>query len=203
MKLRWWNSIFAVLITSSSIAQIEFQGGISFGAITSQVHGDGYQGFNKIGLSGGPYVKMEFSETSAVRIDILYAQKGSSNNPDTEAGDFNTFKLKLDYIEIPILYSWAFREHISFDIGPYAALLINSSQISNGNDFDINPPYNDWDIGASAGVTYNISYHWNAVLRYSSSILPMRDAPDSAQQTATWNAGGYNYALALLLGYRF
>lgn len=196
------NSTLICLLGLSSIGQIDFDGGLLAGGITSQVHGDGYGGFNKVGISAGAFVLLGFNETSALRIDMLFAQKGSRNKPDTEAGDFTTFKLQLDYIEIPVLYSWTFRDEISFEVGPYAARLVNSGQENNGNDFEINPPYNDWDIGACAGFSYEITPRLLGVARYTQSILPIRDKPSGAQQTTTWNAGGYNYALSLMFGYK-
>src|SRR5690554_5506952 len=88
--------VMLVFLCSTSIkAQNSFRAGASFGVIASQVAGDGYGGFDKAGLFGGPFVNIYTSENWSWQMEINYAQKGSRKNPNTAEGDHESFIMRL------------------------------------------------------------------------------------------------------------
>lgn len=186
-------------------AQLNFDGGVKVNAITSQVHGDGHSGFNKIGISGGFFVDLDFNDSGLdLMMEILYSQKGSRNKPDTENGDFSYYRLKLDYIEIPLTVHYELKG-LELELGLYYGYLLNSSEDTGFGEGSLANPYRNYDVGAHCGISYYFgesNFFFNA--RVANSILSTRKAPPVAVQPGVaWDGGGFNSSITGGLGYRF
>ena len=70
--------IILLLVSLDTKAQT-FKPGVLVGLVTSQVGGDGYSGFNKLGLTFGGYVRYQLSDNWSTQFEIAYVQKGSRN----------------------------------------------------------------------------------------------------------------------------
>lgn len=192
----------ALLAVQFSLAQIEFAAGLSAGALTSQVHGDGYEGYYRMAPTGGAFVTMGFSEKIGTKLEFLFTPKGSRNKPNTEAGDFNTFKLGLNYITIPVSIQYKLRPEFHLEGGLYYGILISQKQEFNGIETPVTPPYNDGDLGGQIGATYYMSDKLALHIRQDLSLTPMRSAPDGAPPGVGWDGGGYNRALYFMFIYQ-
>ncbi len=190
------------LLYTGVYGQIEFSGGVEFGAATSQVSGDALQGYEKFGLSAGPFVRATISEKSSARMSILYVNKGSKKNADTDNGDFRTYVLKLDYLEVPLLYNYAydkFRAEIGIGIGT----LVSSKVVEDGIDRDLIQPFESLEFSILAGLNYNFSDNLFINGRFSQSIIPVRKSPSVVNPLSFYEAGQYNSVLQLMFGYEF
>lgn len=191
------------LLCHQAAAQLQFDGGIKLGGITSQVGGDTFAGYNKIGLTGGAFVEVISSERNSFQLEVLYAQKGSRNNPDTENGDFSYYRLVLNYIEIPVSYLYH-RDRLVFEGGLYYGVLLNSSQDTGSGEVEVTPPYLNYDIGGQLGIGYDVVVDKLALVAVANtSILPIRKAPQNALPGLAYVSGGYNAAITLSLEYSF
>lgn len=189
------------ILCLSTYSQVGFKGGLTFGAVTSQVHGDGIAGFYKVGISAGALVELKFSERLGARMEILYTPKGSRSRPDSL--NQNYYKLSLQYIEIPLSLNFNY-DKFQFDFGPYVGLLIRQREFfSPGLAFTVSPPYNPVDLGGHIGCRYMLGEKWFAHARYSQSILPIRNAPKDNQVSGTYKTQGTNFDLRIMLGILF
>ena len=84
-------------------AQRRFQVQVIAGTNASQIDGDLYAGYNKLGLVAGLGVNTILTEKTSLGIEILYSQQGSQSELFI-GNNFQPFKIQLDYIEVPILY---------------------------------------------------------------------------------------------------
>lgn len=205
------NCKFLALVTglflaASVSAQVDFRGGLNFGAITSQVDGDDFSGFSKFGLYLGGQVGLEFSERSSVLLEIMYAQKGSRNAPNLSDpnSDAFVFKLKLDYVELPVSYQYRVNDRLTAHAGMYWARLIRGYQetSSSGRD-DLDGAFSKADIGFQIGGQFELSDTSYLRLRYSGSAIPMRGDDASVTNGNYWRSGGYNIVLYLGYGFSF
>ncbi|MDZ4750366.1 MAG: outer membrane beta-barrel protein [Flavobacteriales bacterium] len=194
--------VICIFFRAELYSQVDFQGGIRGGLVSSQVSGDGLAGWNKFGGAAGAFVQMGFNERSSVSFEILYANKGSRKPANADNDDFNTFTMKLNYIEVPITYNYR-RNNVQFDLGLYAGVLTGSEIEFNEANYSIEPAFNTTDIGALGGVHWLASEKLSFILRASSSILPIRPAPNPVQKFSYYEQGQYNQALYLLIGYSF
>ena len=189
----------------SGLSQIEFSGGVEFGASSSQLSGDTYSGFDKFGLSCGPYVKVTFSEKSSGRLGILYLNKGSKKNPDPENKDYESFTFRLNYIEIPLAYAYKLN-NVRVEGGMAFGRLISSSEIGTDGierEIDADIPFRGMDYSLILGVNYFFSENIFVNGRWSQSIIPVRKSPNVVNPASFYEAGMYNTAFQLMFGYEF
>lgn len=194
-----------LLLSLSSSAQLTFDAGLNFGFITSQIHGDKFSGFSKFGLHGGGLVDVGFNDQSSLLLEMMYSQKGSRNAPSLANGNenVNVVKFKLDYVELPVSYRYAFSDRLSVHGGLYYAQFLRGFRSDNGNKRDLDSGLTGNDIGFQVGGQLAAGDHGFVRLRYSNSILPMRDDDITAAQAIYWNTGGYNIVLYLSYGFWF
>ncbi len=178
-----------------------FKGGLLLGAVTSQISGDGLGGWDKFGMTAGAWVQVPFSERASATMSIRYINKGSRTKLDTIT--FNRFGYYLNYIEVPLSFSYSpsrkYTDQLFINFGPYAGYLFNQKIISNGYDYEVNPPFERLDIGLELGVTFWVTPKFGASLVSSSSVLPTRPNPSQVNQFSYYEKGNYNQTLQLVI----
>ncbi len=204
------KSLFKTLVCSlflySNLAvhsQLNFSAGLETGLSSTQVSGDGLSGFDKFGLSAGPFVRATWSETSSARFSILYLNKGSRKNANPKINDFRTYVLRLNYIEVPILYNYTYQEKFRGEAGIAIGTLISSNQLDNDLEFGFVRPFNSTEYSLIVGLNYLFSEDLFLNLRYSNSIIPVRGAPSSGNTFSFYESGQFNSVLQFMIGYEF
>ncbi len=76
------------------------------GVSPSQVHGDSYSGFRKVGAIGGIGVESVFSEKASMSLSFQFIQKGAKKNPVPTKGDLSAYYLNMNYLEVPLLVTY-------------------------------------------------------------------------------------------------
>ncbi|SMO60599.1 Outer membrane protein beta-barrel domain-containing protein [Saccharicrinis carchari] len=195
------------LFLFDSYAQ-EFKAGAIAGAAFSQVEGDTYTGFNRIGLAGGLYVSRSFSELWEGQLEIVYKQKGSRHTPNESKGDYSLYKLNLNYIEVPLLVKLKVNE-ISFEAGAAFGTLIHSSEEDENGTITSIYPFEDHELSGIVGVSYKFRPRMLVNLRWSAALTRARKAYGGAfdhQKPVKWlggKFGQYNHCFSLSLYYEF
>lgn len=97
-----------------------FYGSIGFAGVASQVDGDAFGGFNKLGMAAGPSVYAQLHKNWVLMMGIWYTQKGSRNGKAT-GSDLGTYiekyKLNLHYFDVPVLINYVYKEGYLFGAG--------------------------------------------------------------------------------------
>ncbi len=187
--------------SSASYAQRVFYPGLVAGINASQISGDTYGGFNQPGLYLGPSLSVMLSEKAALRLEMAFSQKGSRKNPDTENGDFNEYRLRLNYIEVPLMLRVA-QKGLAGELG--VALGYRIGDHWERNQFgDVMPQraFRREEYSVLVGVSYHFAQHFSAGVRLTNSLLPVRKHPSGT--SFRWNGGQYNSVLTFLVTYRF
>lgn len=147
-----------------------FEGGIYAGMNLSQVDGDNYAGFNKLGLNAGPVVHINFTPTWSVSLEIDYTQKGSRSKPDPN--NFNTYHLSMQYVEVPVLANYNDKNRLIFQAGLAYGRLFGVKEVINGvTNSNTEAFYND-ELSYVVGGTFLIGdlKHFGVNVRYEGSI---------------------------------
>jgi len=184
---------------SLSLYSQDFNGGVLGGINATQVYGDSFSGPNKAGLYLGVFVNRYFSNRSSIQLELDYIQKGSRKNPDASTGDYNTYLLRLNYIELPVMYKYDFAEKGTLEGGLTLGVLVNSYEEANGSTDVSGDDFNSIDFGANIGIYYTLVENLRINMRISTSIIPIRD--HSSGQTYGLNQGQYNQGIAFILYY--
>jgi hypothetical protein len=180
---------------------------LTAGVSPSQVHGDSYSGFHKLGAMGGIGVETVFSEKASMSLSFLFIQKGAQKNPNPTKGDLTAYYLNLNYLEVPLLVTYTQKKFI-FDAGVSVAYLINYYEADQNMVYTGVYPFQKFDYSVIVGLGYNINSKWFVNFRSSNSFITTR--PNRIKQgiyynniiARTFNKGYYNNILEFTLGYR-
>jgi len=200
MKLTRALFLFFTLFACSMDAQQAFNAGIAIGMTTSQISGDGLGGWDKFGITGGAYVNAPFNKKNGLRIGLYYSEKGSRTKRDTL--NFNTFSYRLNYIEVPVQWSYQ-NGPFTFLSGLYYGQIIKQEILANQLTYPVSPPFRNFDIGLGLGAIIQLGDHLFIEGKFSSSIIPTRPSPNFANQNSYYEKGNYNQVLHFLIGRNF
>ncbi|HNB82604.1 MAG TPA: outer membrane beta-barrel protein [Chitinophagaceae bacterium] len=113
-----------------------FVGGLCAGLNYTQVDGDNFAGYHKSGWNAGAVVYIKLADHIAASMELLYTQKGSragSGQVPKYANDQSTlitdYRIKLNYLEVPILINFFDRRKSNFGAGFSYGHLASSREI--------------------------------------------------------------------------
>lgn len=180
---------------------------LTAGVSPSQVHGDAYNGFSKVGAMGGLGVESVFSEKVSMNLSFIFIQKGAKKNPNPAKNDLTAYYLNLNYLEVPILLTYT-QKRFLFDVGVSAAYLINYYEADQNMVFTGLYPFQKFDYSVKVGLGVNLNSKWFVNFRSSNSFITNR--PNRIKQSVyynniiarTFNKGYYNNILEFTIGYR-
>jgi len=147
-----------------------FKAGVLAGFNVSQVEGDGVAGYNKIGANGGATAYVRFHENMSVSFEILYSQKGAKRTL-TNASPECSYKLVLDYIDVPVLFNYHDNKIGIFSAGLSVGNLIRTKEKRQGLETPIpNNSYNSRVLEGVVSVTFMLTDNLGLNLRGSYSL---------------------------------
>lgn len=193
--------VFFNFILLSHLNCQNFGGGFYAGLAATQISGDRLAGFNKPGLNAGIFTNLTLNEKLKVQLELSYIQKGSRDNANPDKGDFESYLLRLNYVEIPFLLNYRVNKSLSFEAGPYFSYLLGFSEKDFYGDIPGSRDFYNYDFGVTGGMHFIINENINAVFRGANSIIPVREHKGGG--TYRLNRGQYNSVVSLSLYYIF
>jgi len=134
--------IFIFTFQSNLFGQ-RIKGALIAGMNVSQVDGDEIYGFKKVGLNAGASATLPIGKWFTFTIETLYSQKGSNQQawyydsvelqPDSTVVWTGAYKLKTDYLEVPILFHFDDGRFISVGLGFSYGRIVNVKEWEHGN----------------------------------------------------------------------
>ena len=180
---------------------------VSAGVSPSQVHGDAYSGFHKLGVMGGAGVETLFNDRWSSSLSFLFIQKGARKNQDIDNNDLRYYYLNLNYLEVPVMLVYKHKKFL-FDAGVSAGYLINYYEGSEAGNLTGMYPFKKFEYSVKVGLGVVLTPKWSVNLRSSNSFITIR--PNRTKQAIyfnniiarTFNKGYYNNILEFTLTYR-
>ncbi|MBE2246191.1 MAG: PorT family protein [Candidatus Competibacteraceae bacterium] len=201
--------LFTICLSFVSYTQtpvrMTFRAGMNF----AQISGVGMQGFNKFGAIGGLGVSWRFKPRFSFEPEIVYSMKGARRNPDPDNGDYSSYTIETDYIEIPAMFSWHIdkKDRFTLDFGATFGFLIRQRVTQNGGELTQGRGFQIFELGLAIGAAYHINHNWAFQFRFQNSIIPIK--PYASGQTAIlplWGIiriGEVHSVISLSLQYAF
>lgn len=190
--------VFLLFLPAFSFSQY-FEGGAVAGLSASQVDGDTYWGFNKLGLLGGGWVRRMFTYNLASQLEVRYIMKGAY-----EADNVNNivyYKLVLHYVDVPVLINYHYRERVLFELGLSPEFLVyNREDDQYGQTPEDAPAFHLFNMSAIGGIGYVFLQRFTANVRYNYSVFPIRE--HASGQIYLLNRGQYNNVLTFSIYYQ-
>ena len=170
--------------STKSFAQ-KFNGGLIAGATFSQVDGDRYFGYHKLGITGGVYANLPVSEHFALQMELKYTQMGAhSSDEEATMSGYGEYDLRLHYAEIPLMLQYDFGHFTvygkSLDFLTLEAGLSLDFLLKHYGEMDYstqNWKLNFFSITGNYGLHFDITDHWGIGARMMYSITPMQTNP--------------------------
>ncbi len=154
-----------------------FSVGVVAGANFTQIDGDSYAGYHKIGANFGGIGYARLYRHVALSFEMLYSQKGALSNdvrysPIDSSTLITRYDVALNYAEIPIMINYFDQRKSHFGLGMSYSRLIGSNESMKTDphyyiDFNKYPFRKDsYDVVASAqmhvwkGLFFNIRFQY-------------------------------------------
>jgi len=192
--------IVFLLITNNIACGQSFKAAVLAGINSSQVSGDELSGFNKVGLFIGGSAILPVSEKSLVEMELLFIQKGSKTPTPKNGAANNFYKMSLNYLEVPLIYTFRPVKYVSVHAGPTFGVLVGSKEEDNAGELTGQIPFQKTELGIDGGLSVYFSEHLSLTMRLSTSLLPIRK---TGANTPLFESGQYNSGLAFFLQYTF
>lgn len=143
--------LFFLVLTSAATAQ-NFYGGLLGGFSASQIEGDYYKGYNKLGATFGSWVQFDLGDNLMAGMELKFNQKGSYKRPTKL--DTYKFSYQLNYIDLPVLIGYQYASTVSVFTGLSFNYLINRSANDNFGPVDLTflETVSPWEVGLLLGV---------------------------------------------------
>jgi hypothetical protein len=160
-----------------------FYGGLIGGLNFSQVDGDSYAGYHKVGFNAGGIVYVNLAENLASSLELLYSQKGSRGHQEQESGAhtlIREYKINLDYAEIAVQLNYFDKRKSHFGAGLSYSQLITAKETIVTDPVDPNIqnlelyPFKKGDLNFILGGNLKL---WKGLflnLRFQYSLIPIR-----------------------------
>jgi len=177
--LIWTNdcvkNIFLVLIVllSSHNLFAQFSWGVRTGVQYSTIsfNKDRYGSTPRLAyLTPGLYFEQQLNSSTMLSADIQYTNKGLLR------GSLTQDRYTLQYLSVPILFHYKPTNDFSFFVGPEFGLRLGGSFVIDGeriSDSDLFTKH--YDIGASGGITLQISPEYKLMFRYTHGLVNILD----------------------------
>jgi len=194
-----------LFVLSNCIAAQKFDAGLLLGLNTSQITGDNFSGYNQPGLIAGIWTARTIGAKSRISMEIQYLPKGSRKNSKPTDATFIFYRLRLHYIDIPLVYQYTIHKNFSLESGlSYGALIGVYEADENGpfvGNFASQEQFKRSDISFVAGINWRMTDRLTFNLRSTNSIFPVRDHPNKV--STFLNRGQYSNCVMGRFQYQF
>ena len=149
------------------------------GCNLTQVDGDRVFGYHKVGANIGVGAILPFTDAFSLHVETIVTQKGSREAAKYLDSLDGSYKLNLDYAEIPVYVNFFDRKgKMNIGAGFAWGRLINFSEYQNGYKIDfphayITKPISD-DVSCFANMYFSIYKGLKLNLRYQYSMKSIR-----------------------------
>ncbi len=199
---RFIISVFMICIIFFSVNSQRFDGGFTSGFCLSQVDGDTWSGYNKIGIVAGGFVNTKITERMKAQYEVKYIQKGARQSFDPKNPD--VLKSHLEYLEMPVTLNYSLKsDSFLIETGLLLARLIRSRAYDSFGETALQNPYHKFDFGVIIGGSYNINKHIRLNIRYTYSILRIRKIEEPLFGWWWYYRGDYNNVISASIYYQF
>jgi Outer membrane protein beta-barrel domain len=124
--------------------------GVKAGLNVFNIHNDNSIEYNaRTGFHVGLLGHIHLSSQFAVQPELVFSSQGAKYNIGG-----NDTKLKLGYINLPVMFQYMFDNGFRIQAGPQLGFLVNSKSEVNDKETNINSSYKAVDFGLGAGVGY-------------------------------------------------
>lgn len=161
----------ALGITRAAYSQ-NVGGGASLGMVMSQVDGDRYGGYKKIGWQLGGYAWYDFNDRWALQPELMVTNRGSREIAVN-------YRLSMTYIDVPVMINFhalpAKGDRLLVQAGPSIGYLLQAKHGWSPYKNDVVDRFTKVDLEGQVGVAYKIAGNVSLFARVGKSFNDNRN----------------------------
>ena len=192
--------LLALLPAALSVNGQTLNAGIFAGINASQVAGDSYTGFNKLGLNAGFFMNQLIEYDIYWQAELRFGTRGVYQGPTDNSQTL--YKSAYYILELPLSVHYLYDERIMVELGTSPELLLGTRFWDEYGLMDSStyPENRRFGLSVFGGVGFWFNDKIMAGLRYTNSAIPFRDPEE-------WNnaqyRGYFHNVFSLSVNYRF
>lgn len=187
--------LLLVVVSINSIAQ-EKKYGLKLGLNVSNIYGYDKSFDSRVGGHFGLILRNRISENISIQPELLYSTQGV-----TEETDNVDITMKLDYLNLPLMFQFHTNQNFALEVGPQFGYLLNAEikgeQGDNSESVDIKDDCNKLDLGLNLGVQYETESGFIVHARYNLGISNIFEDDNEDGDN------GKHSVISLGIGFRF
>lgn len=199
MKCKLVLAACLFFVVNVVVAQ-RFDAGLIGGFNGTQVEGDNFKGYHKAGLLAGIFVQTDVAPAVVAGMEIKYSQKGSRKKIDPDNGDYDSYVMRLGYIDIPLFVGFRTNDKSMIIAGIAPGVLIHSKE--KYNDASPDEPnkqdFNTFDLQPFVGFQFDFLERASLDLRLAISVVP---CSDKSETNYYFHNGLFNNVISLAFYY--
>jgi hypothetical protein len=199
MKKVFFILLFSLFIHFHVRGQ-RFKASVLAGINSSQVSGDELAGFNKAGILLGGSAILPLNKSFEAEMEILFIQKGSRSKLSEDNTNIDYYKMALNYLEVPIIFTFYPTPKVSLHAGPTVGVLLSAKEEDIAGSRTDQITFENYELGVAGGLSFHFNKSISLSMRLSNSLLPIRKI---GADTKFFISGQYNSGLAFFLRYTF
>ena len=194
---------FAVIFTAIAMTSVNAQKfGAKLGLNMATLSGDVSNTKMKTGFHVGGVAEFEITDQFTFQPEIVFSMQGTKYDSDDTSGLGSSLldsRLKLNYINMPLIAKYYVTESLNIQAGPQIGFLMsaNFANTAGGGisdtDVDVKDQMNGLDYGVDFGIGYTMDFGLFIDARYN---LGLADISDD-------NATTKNNVISVSVGYFF
>lgn len=194
--------ILCAAIAAFGFTTIQAQDGIQFGAKAgvnfAKLTGDDVEDADgRTGFHVGVLAEIPVSEKFSVQPELVYSQQGLQQ--DFEGVES---KLKLDYLNVPVMAKFYVADGFAFEVGPQFGFIMNAETSFEGGgdsvDVDVKDDVAGFDLSLGAGLSYKMATGLFFQGRYMFGVSNVDDSDENGFEDDLTNS-----VLSFSIGFMF
>lgn len=188
-----------IFVINAVVAQ-RFDAGLILGFNGTQVEGDTFKGYHKVGLLAGAFVQTDIAPAIVAGMEIKYSQKGSRKQYDPKIPDVDKYIMRLGYIDIPLFMGFRTNDKSMIIGGIAPGILIHSKELNTEGEIpeQDRQDFNTFDLQPFLGFQFDFLERASLDLRFSLSVIA---CSDKSKTNYYFHNGLYNNVISLALYY--
>lgn len=176
--------ILAILLGSVSLDAQPLNAGVYAGINASQVTGDSYSGFNKLGLNAGFFVNQLIDYDIYWQAELRYSSRGVYQGPTDNSNTL--YKSGYYILELPLSVHYLYDGRVMVELGTSPEILLGARYWDEYGLMDPTtyPENRRFGLSVFGGLGFWFNNKIMAGLRYTNSAIPFRDPEE-------WNNAQY------------
>jgi opacity protein-like surface antigen len=173
------SAVLFLLIKGASAQHVEYgiKGGVNFSNISNDAADT--KADSKTGFHFGGLAHIHLTRAFAIQPEIVYSTQGA---------EYGSGKLKLNYINVPVLAQYMFGDGFRIQTGPQLGILTTSEFKRGNTETDIDN-FSNADFSWSFGASYLSHCGLGVDARYNLGLTDVTKSNTTDFQNRVWQLG--------------